>query len=253
MNHLVAYNVRSLPSKLSAILAWPMSLFLLTEVRVDAPKQRSLARVLSANACTCVWGAQPPPSPTFRVAPGGVAIIARQPWSVRKYHIPILDKWCKRSRVVSALATHPNMQNVVLVSVYGYAESHPSRSTNEDLVKDVLTSLADLKVAAFAGGDLNVHVHDSQTLTLSEAIGVFCVTPSDQPTTRARDGAPSTNYPIDYVFANQQAKDMVVEARVNYQVHLSDHYPLEVKVCCVSLQPSLWSGGLQRSHCRQKR
>ena len=227
-NCMVTYNVRSLPSKLSALLAWPCSLFLLTEVRVDGPKQRSLGRVLAGKGCSCVWGVQPPPSPTFSVAPGGVAIIAKSPWSVRPYPLPILDKWRKRSRVVTALATHPTMHNILLVCVYGYSDTHPNRGLNEDLLRDALTSIASLNIAAFVGGDLNVHVAESSVLTLSEAIGVTCVSPVRHTTTKTKTGAPSSSHAIDLMFANYKAKDLVSRARVNYHVHLSDHYPVEV-------------------------
>ena len=235
MNHMVVYNVRSLAGKLSALLSWPMSLFLLSEVRVSTPKQRSLARVLAANDCSCVWGVSPPPSPTFSVSPGGVAIIARKPWTVREYSLPAIEKWRAMSRVCTAIAVHPQVPNVVLVAAYGLSESHHNKDMNEGMLMDIMMSAASLNMPVFVGGDLNTQRGNSQALTMAEAIGLTCVSPSDKFTTMSRDGAPSKSPPIDFLFANEKARDLVIQARVNYGVALSDHYPIEMRF--VSVKP----------------
>ena len=68
------------------------------------------------------------------------------------------------------------------------------------------------------------------SLIMAEAMGIYCVSPIDQPTTMTRQGAPSHAQPIDYVLANAQAKDLVAASRGNYASTLSDHYPIEARI-----------------------
>ena len=229
MTSLIAYNVRSLSAKLSALLSWPVSLFLLSEVRVATPRQRSLSRVLSGQRCSVVWGVAPPPSPTFSVSPGGVAVIAKQPWVARSFPIPALVKWSALGRVVTAKVTHPTCGEVLCISVYGFPESHPSRSMNEHMLKDIIAVMASVTMPIYMGGDLNVSLHSSEALSLCESMGVVCVSPTNTPTTMARSGDPSGTLPIDFIFANMKARDMVCKSRVNHAITLSDHYPVELQ------------------------
>ena len=144
MTYLVAYNVRSLASRVSSLLALPYSLLLLSEVRVSSEGQKVISRRFAAGGASVVWGLPPPPSPTFRDSPGGVAIVARSPWNVRSYVLPSLRKWTQMSRVVAARAVHPE-HDMVLICVYGFPGSHPGRSMNEEMLIDVFSSMATLK------------------------------------------------------------------------------------------------------------
>ena len=230
LNRIIAYNVRSLPAKLSFLLSWPVSLFLLSEVRVSTPRQKALSRAISGQMCSVVWGAAPPPSPTFSVSPGGVAIIARQPWIARPYPIPSLSKWCALARVVSAKIAHPTCGEMLCIFVYGFPESHPCRSMNEHMLKDILSAMASVNMPTYMGGDMTVSISNSEALSLSESLGIVCVSPTKMPTTMGRSGDPGESPPIDLVFANLRARDMVQRSRVNHAITLSDHYPVEIEL-----------------------
>ena len=229
LNRIIAYNVRSLSAKLSSLLSCPVSLFLLSEVRVSTPRQKALSRAISGQMCSVVWGVAPPPSPTFSVSPGGVAIIARQPWIARPYPIPSLCKWSALARVVSAKIAHPTCGEMLCISVYGSPESHPCRSMNEHMLKDILSAMASVNMPTYMGGDMNVSIPTSEALSLCESLGIACVSPTRLPTTMGRSGDPGDAPPIDLIFANMRARDMVQRSRVNHAITLSDHYPVEVE------------------------
>ena len=78
----------------------------------------------------------PPPSPTFHVAPGGVAIIAKEPWVVRSLKVPTLQKWVTTARLALATLLGPDAPNIILVTVYGYPEGHEFSGLNEEMLRD---------------------------------------------------------------------------------------------------------------------
>ena len=199
---------------------------------MSCERQKATARRFAADGSSVVWGLPPPPSPTFAVSPGGVAIVARPPWKVRPYMLPALRKWTQMSRMVVARAAHP-CHNLVLLCVYGFPESHPNRSMNEEMLIEAFATMASLTMPAILGGDLNTIHGESLAMVLAEALGILCVSPIDKPTTKSREGDPSSSKPLDYVFANYQAKDLIANTRVNYAISLSDHYPIEVKLSVV--------------------
>ena len=123
--------------------------------------------------------------------------------------------------------------SLVVLCVYGFPESHPNRCMNEEMLIDVFASMATLNMPSVMGGDLNSVHGESLAMVLAEALGIYCVSPTNKPTTRTKEGETSTTKPLDYVFANYQAKDLIQAARVNYAVTLSDHYPIEVRLSVV--------------------
>ena len=80
----IALNVRSLMAKLDMILSLPFDVFCLSEVRASWSAKRAMTRVASAAGYAAVWSNSPPPSPTFRISPGGCAIFVRAPLSVQE-------------------------------------------------------------------------------------------------------------------------------------------------------------------------
>ena len=134
------------------------------------------------------------------------------------------------ARVVAARAVHPEHINMFVICVCGFPQSHPCRNMKEEMLIDVIASMATLTVPTIMGGDLNTVHDESPAMVLAEALGKECVSPREKPTTKSRDGGLSTLKPIDHVFANYQAMDMVQASRVNYAVALSDYYPIEIKL-----------------------
>ena len=138
------------------LLSWPYDLFILTEVRTPASAQRTLARIAASHNCSCLWSVVPPPSPTFSVSPGGIMIMARQPWQVRHFAIPALRKWEMLSRMVSGLVMGPSQEKLHVVALYGFAEGHLLRKNNEGMIQDALASLSSLTSPSLLAGDFNI-------------------------------------------------------------------------------------------------
>ena len=61
-------------------------------------------------------------------------------------------------------------------------------------------------------------------------MGIVCANPARLLTTVSKSRDPSHVLPIEFIFANLKARDMVHESRVNHAITLSGHYPVEIQI-----------------------
>ena len=163
------------------------------------------------------------------MAPGGVAIIAKSPWTVRLEKIPILEKWRIAARLVVGRVMGAHGDSIMCVSVYGYPPSHCDFGKNEDLFRDIFMSMKDLTLPVVVAGDLNTTCMQSETLSRIESLGFVRIS-NDASTTMTKVGCAKKGDPIDHVVVNLRMRDLVTKVRVNRSLVISDHYPLCVKL-----------------------
>ena len=70
------------------VMAWGYDVLMISEVRASASALRMLARRARACGYFSSWSHPPPRAATFSVAPGGVAILARDPLALRSEKKP---------------------------------------------------------------------------------------------------------------------------------------------------------------------
>ena len=222
---LLSLNVRSLPSRLELLLSLPFHLLALTEVRASGSGIKSLSRVAARLGFDSIWSSPPPPSPTFTVSPGGCAFFARSPLSVSTFVMPALQKWVNEARLCVAMITDSAGSKMCIATCYGYPASHPKHSANEDLLRDVLTSLGDLTCPAVLVGDLNTHPNASNVLARALDVGMHRISP-DHPTTLTKDGKVASRPALDHAYVNRRGWDLGIKAKVDATLRLSDHLPV---------------------------
>ena len=194
---------------------------------------RSLARLSRSLGFDCVFGAPPPASPTFEVAPGGVAICAKIPLTLRKLHPPELAHWEIQGRVL-VVELISELWSMIVIGIYGFPASHEQHSSNDDLVAACLSWGGGRKSRVLIMGDLNESVQTCLPIAASRELHMTRVSP-DLPSTWSKAGEPSKTLPIDHCFANQAVRQDIVEVSFRRDLLLSDHIPL---VCSLALPSS---------------
>ena len=126
-----------------------------TEVRASVSVSRSLARRARSLGYSAAFSSSPPASPTFRVSPGGVAILVRSPLSIRKLRPERLEVWEKKAIVFSVLACIPGTVPIYLVGAYGFPPSHEERCNNDAMFVDCLQWAAERRDPVLFLGDLD--------------------------------------------------------------------------------------------------
>ena len=184
----------------------------------------SSIRTLSRRACKCgvsaVFSSPPPASPTFAVAPGGVAILAKQPLSIRKLRPESLEVWEKKGRVLCACI--PGKVPVYLVGVYGFPPSHEESCNNDAMFACCFQWAAEWREPVLILGDFNESFHSLSSLSLSHQWCLWRAT-DDAPTTPGKTSRLAGGAAIDHVLANRPAYDILVSCQVQYELALSDH------------------------------
>ena len=197
-----ALNVKTLAKRFDVLAGLPFPLLFLSEVRVSATGQRALARRALRLGITSVWSSPPPPSPTFSVAPGGTAILARSPLVAKEQPIPILQRWVSAARLSVARVSLPSpsslASSLLAVVIYGFPESHSERDRNDELLRDVFISLEAWKCPILVAGDMNSTIMQSPALANAEQWGFFRISP-DVATTVNKTGLPKGGQPIDHM------------------------------------------------------
>ena len=98
-----ALNESSLARRLEALNSLGLDVLLLSEVRSSVAQQASIACRAFALGYHCVWSRPPPASNTFETPPGGVAILAKQCYALRKLDVQEVASWERVGRAVAAL------------------------------------------------------------------------------------------------------------------------------------------------------
>ena len=209
---------------MDAILDLGFEVYLLSEVRVSTPQQSSLARLLKSRNFTTVFSAPPPASNTFSVPPGGVAICAKNEFTLRKLDVEAIAEWECEGRMVAAHLTCRG-RGLVLISVYGYPASHQRRSMNDMMLIQLHNWIASLKMPVLVAGDLNTNILSSSYLSLCHAAGIWRISP-DVPSTSNRFGGVSEVMPLDHALVNARMLDWGVRADIRHDICISDHFPV---------------------------
>ena len=181
----------------------------------------------------------PGPSPTFQCAPGGTAIAVREPFCIRKLFPPTPHRWYLESRLCSGLLISGDFA-MVLISLYAYPMSNPLRSANEEMFRSVFAWASSLNMPVLVGGDFNSSLDSSPSLSLSYQLDLFPLSPPHLATTKTRTGRTSARPAIDLLFGNLLARDCVNDVTPNYDISLSDHYPVEGTLTCDSNPYTTW-------------
>ena len=186
-------------------------------------------RVLLLRTHARVYGAfHPPPSPTFAVSPGGTLIMAREPWIAKAHADPSLEKWRMRSRLAVATLVAPGKPTMRIVAAYGYPESHHSRGANDDMLADIVMSVASQTCPSMLAGDLNVSLQASKSLSLAPTFGVHPISPTEETTTMKKNMEPARGHAIDLVMGNLAMCGLVSKTYVDRKTLVSDHFPVIV-------------------------
>ena len=184
-----------------------------------------MSRIANALGFSVVWSASPPPSPTFSVAPGGTAILARRPLELHELRIPSLERWRMQARLCTACIVDASKNKVVFASCYGFPLNHEERRANESLLESTLSELSEMICPAFLMGDMNDHPTTSNALAKASAMGMYRLS-DDSPTTLNKQGAPATKLPIDHCFGNRVAMECGYKCKTDPTLVVSDHVPI---------------------------
>ena len=193
-------------------------------MRATIPQQRSMARRAKRSKYGVVWSDPPPRTTTFEVAPGGTAILARHPIAISKVTVAHTERWESLGRVCAAKIVLGNFVALV-VSVYGFAVSHPMHRQNDVMLKQVFAWIAGQTLPVLLGGDLNTTVGTSDALALAPRLGLWRLT-KDEPTTKSKVTGTPVGPPLDHVYCNNRMIDLQPRAVVAYSIPLSDHFPI---------------------------
>ena len=219
--------------------SWSTDIHVCAEVRASGSAIRSLSRRLAALAFASVWSAPPPRGPTFEVPPGGAAICARHPLSLRHVSVPELHSWEMAGRLVVARVLSLSHE-LMIVAVYGYPPSHACRGKNEDFFSQVFSWARSLRTPVIIAGDYNHTLATSRTLALAPSVGIWKVSPND-PTTRAKGGAAKAiGTAIDHIYGNYRLLDLSPSSWIDKTRWLSDHYPVMLKIHMHSSLQQVW-------------
>ena len=225
--------MRTLSPRFSLVLGWGFSVVVVSEARVGRAAMRSLARMGRSLGYDCVFGEPPPPSPTFSVAPGGVAMCVRLPLTIRKLHPPELSVWESQGRVLVCEVISADWSAIV-IGVYGFPLSHDAHNTNDDLISSCLAWGGCRKCRVIVMGDFNESVATCLPIAVSGEMHMSRMSPN-LPSTWNRQGMRSKQAPIDHCFANNAVKAEIVKVAFRDDLVLSDHIPL---VCTLDVTPS---------------
>ena len=116
-------NVSSLARRLEALTSMGLDVLLFSEVRSSLAQQASIARRALALGYHIVWSSPPPASNTFETPPGGVAILVKSCYTLRKLDVQEVSPWERVGRAVAATVLIGSY-NFCLICVYGYAASN---------------------------------------------------------------------------------------------------------------------------------
>ena len=235
---MAIHNVSSLAKRIEPMMGWTEEVHVCSEVRASVPAARALARRLHHWGFVSVFSPPPPRAPTFEVPPGGVAVLARRPLTLRHVSVPTLHKWEMLGRVVVARLVMEEQQ-IVIIAIYAYPPSHECRHSNEELYAQAFAWARALREPVLIAGDYNQVVSSSQTLSLAETNGVYRISP-EMATTRSKWGGPSGNLAIDHAFCNHAFLDLAPEVTVDQTRWLSDHYPISLSVKRMGHQTMSW-------------
>ena len=239
MIDLAAVNVRTLSPRLGTVLGWGFHILVMSEVRVAAAASKAIARVARASGYDALFGNPPPPSPTFSVSPGGLAVFSLLPITLRRVHPPELKRWTDEGRAMIVDAIEGE-RHIVIVAVYGYAISHKDHAANDDLLSDCLAWSGRQNVCVMLTGDLNETIHSSHVLNSAHELGMRRISP-DSPSTAGKNTATSKALPIDHAFVNKALWESVVSSVFRYDLPLADHFPLVCSLLSSSSPISAWT------------
>ena len=172
-----------------------------------------------------MYGAFPPPSPTFQVAPGGAVTIAKEPWIVRAIKLPNLHSWVTTARMSSAVLLGPGAPKSDSSDCVWYPEGHEFTGLNEEMLRDLFGELASWTSPVVIAGDLNV-IENYPTLCMAHAFGFHRIS-GWEATTMNNQGLPRSGPPIDHVLMNNVAANLLTHCATNQKVSVSDHFPIE--------------------------
>ena len=185
---------------------------------------KTMSRMARFHNFDAVFGASPPSAPTFSAAPGGIALFALLPFSLRKLHPPTLYRWeqCGRALIASVIL---GKMSLIIVGVYGYPPSHPDVATNDELIACALAWAGAQKCCTMVCGDLNVTPNNCPPLAACNEFGMWRISPS-KATTRGRESHLSKGLAIDHMMVNSSLLQHVLQCDVRYDISISDHYPV---------------------------
>ena len=220
------------------VMAWGYDIVMVSEVRASASALRTLARRARACGYFSSWSHPPPQAATFSVAPGGVAILAKDPLALRTEKIPELQMWVEQGRLVVCKLVSGSFV-CHLACLYAFPVTHPRRGENESFFRMIYSWAMSLRSPVLIGGDWNETRQSSQFLSLCGALGLVCISPNT-PTTRAKRSPIAKSAAIDHVVVNQHFLDLRVSSVIRYDMCVSDHYPIEVKWCVQQHEHMAW-------------
>ena len=195
--------------------------------RLSLSAQKSASCRASALGFGALFSPPPPPSAGYSVPPVGVAILVQRPLVARPIEVPVLQQWKDLGRVLVVTIPFADT-SIVATIVYGFPPSHHMRPANETMLTHVFDWVTGLKCPAIVAGDLNATSTDSSILALLAAKGLWRLK-GDDTTTRSKTGPLSNHSAIDHMIVNAAFLDFHPTTLVNYEVWLSDHYPLVCK------------------------
>ena len=150
----ISSNIGTLSRKLQTILGIASDLFCLTEVRTACTAIPPASRMAASLGYEVVWGTPPAPTSLSIVAPGGVALFARKPATLRRVHPGELEVWAAQGRLLVATVVWPCKVHLTMVVMYGFPRAHTQAGANEDMISSALLWISSLRTPACLTGDL---------------------------------------------------------------------------------------------------
>ena len=173
---MLSLNVRTLSSRLPAVLSLSFPILLLTEVRVPPTSLKTMTRLARLHSYDAIFGTPPGPSPTFSTSPGGIGLFSLLPLCLRRLHPHQLHRWDSNGRLLIGNVLMHGL-NLVIVGIYGYPPSHPDAHANDELISDALAWSGAQKCCVLLTGDMNASVTNCAPLSASREFGMYRLSP----------------------------------------------------------------------------
>ena len=211
---------------MTPLLSWGLDILIVTEARIPESAKRALSRTARGAGFEACFGVSPGSSPTFQVAPGGIAIFARLPLGIRQLYLDKLLHWINRGRLI-VTEVIAQSQRIVVIGLYGHPVSHPDYHTNDALFGTTMLWSAEQKAMVLLGGDFNSTISGSCALSGHRDFPMWQVS-LNAATTKTRRNETAKGQAIDHLFSNRHLLERCSNPVIRYDLSLSDHFAVQI-------------------------
>ena len=214
---------------------------MVVEARVGKPTMKALCRTARAAGFDAAFGDAPPPTATFSVSCGGLAIFTKLPLSIMRVYPEALAHWSAMGRLLVTKIS-AGTKSILVAALYGFAPSHEDFHANDDLIGTVMSWISGQKVMAVLAGDFNATSFSCAAIASCREFPLWRVSP-EEPTTKGKTGhspLEGVRPAIDHIFVNRHFMELSPHACVRKDLSVSDHYAVQMTFRWESRPLNVW-------------